>query len=82
MLHLINSEDWVLVLTVLGSLLTLPVVMATCAAIFKIPLFKIFNKGIWVVVAQLFGIVILTLLLLQVSIHSDGMGAKLIYGRF
>lgn len=82
MVRLINPEDWFLVLTVLASLLTLPFVIATIALIFKIPLSKVFDKAIWTVVAQLFGIVIFTLLLIQVNIYSDGMGAKLIYGRF
>jgi len=82
MVRLINPEDWILVLAVLGSLVSFPAALAIVASIYKIPLSKIFNKGTWVVVAQLTGIVLFTLLLIQVSVYSDGMGAKLIYGRF
>lgn len=79
---LINPEDWFLVLIVLASLVTFPAVMAIVARMFHIPLSKVFNKDIWVVAGQIFGIVIFTLLLIQVGIDSDGLGAKLIYGRF
>jgi hypothetical protein len=82
MVRLINPEDWFLVLTVLASLLTFPIVIALISKICGIPLSKSFDKKIWIVAAQLFGIVVFTLLLIQVSIYSDGMGAKLIYGRF
>jgi hypothetical protein len=79
---LINPEDWFLVLTVLASLVTFPAVMAIVARMFHIPLSKVFNKDTWVVAGQIFGIVIFTLLLIQAGIDSDGLGAKLIYGRF
>jgi hypothetical protein len=82
MASLINPEDWFLILTVLASLATFPLVIAMIAMACKIPLSKIFNKAIWTVVAQLFGIVIFTLLLIQININSDGLGAKLLYGRF
>lgn len=82
MASLINPEDWFLILTVLASLATFPLVIAMIAMACKIPLSKIFNKTIWNVVAQLFGIVIFTLLLIQININSDGLGATLLYGRF
>jgi len=82
MVRLINPEDWFLVLTVLAALITLPLTIAIIAFLCKIPLSLGFNKEIWTVVAQILGIIIFTLLLIQVNIYSDGMGAKLIYGRF
>jgi hypothetical protein len=82
MASLINPEDWFLILTVLASVVTFPLIVAVIALLCKIPLSKVFNKAIWTVVAQLFGIVIFTLLLIQINIDSDGLGAALIYGRF
>jgi hypothetical protein len=82
MASLINPEDWFLIMTVLASVVTFPLAIALIALVCKIPLAKIFNKAIWTVVAQLFGIVIFTLLLIQININSDGLGAALIYGRF
>jgi hypothetical protein len=82
MLRVINPEDWFLVLIVFGSLVTFPAVLAVTARVFNVPLSRIFNKEIWIIVGQISGIAIFTLLLIQVSIDSDGLGAKLIYGRF
>jgi hypothetical protein len=82
MTRFLNPEDLVLVLTVLASLVTFPAIIAIVARIFHIPLSAVFNREIWTVAGQILGIVIFTLLLIQVGINSDGLGAKLIYGRF
>jgi hypothetical protein len=78
----INPEDWFLVLTVLSGLASLPLVLLAVAAIFHIPVKKVFDLDVWKVVGQMVGIVAFTLLLVQVGVDSDGLGAKLIYGRF
>jgi len=82
MAYLINPEDWFLILNVLASVATFPLAIAMIAMVYKIPLSNVFNKAIWTVVAQLFGIVIFTLLLIQININSDGLGVSLLYGRF
>ena len=82
MVRLINPEDWFLVMMLLAGVLTFPFIIACMALAFKIPLNKLFNKEIVVIFFQLLGIVFFSLLLMQISILSDGMGAKLIYGRF
>ena len=82
MTRFLNPEDLVLVLTVLASLATFPAVIAIVARIFHIQFSAVFNREIWTVAGQILGIVIFTLLLIQVGIDSDGLGAKLIYGRF
>lgn len=82
MVRLINPEDWFLVFVVFASFLTFPIVLTVIAKFCKIPLSKVFDRAIWTVVFQLIGIILLTLLLIQTSVHSDGMGSKLIYGRF
>ena len=78
----INPEDWFLVLTVLAGLATFPVAIAAAAMAFGVPLDRVFNKRLWTVVGQIVGIVAFTLLLVQVGIDTDGLGANLIYGRF
>lgn len=82
MVRLINPEDWFLVMAVLAGVVTFPVIVACMALAFKVPLNKIFNREIIVIFFQLLGIAFFSLLLMQVSILSDGMGANLIYGRF
>ncbi len=82
MVRLINPEDWFLVMAVLAGVVTFPLIVACMALVFKLPLNKIFNKEIIVTFFQLVGIFFFSLLLMQVSILSDGMGANLIYGRF
>lgn len=82
MVRLINPEDWFLVLTVLAGLITFPLLVAGIAMVFRVSLGKIFNKEVLSVFGQLLGIVFFSMLLIQVSIYSDGMGASLIYGRF
>lgn len=82
MVRLINPEDWFLVMTVLAGVVTFPIIVACMALAFKVPLNKIFNREIIAIFFQLLGIAFFSLLLMQVSILSDGMGANLIYGRF
>lgn len=82
MVRLINPEDWFLVMAVLAGVVTFPFIVACMALTFKVPLNKIFNREIIGIFFQLLGIVFFSLLLMQVSIFSDGMGANLIYGRF
>ena len=82
MVRLINPEDWFLILTILASLVSFPMVLALAALLCRIPLAKVFNIKLWTIVFQLVGIFIFVLLLIQASIHADGMGVKLIYGRF
>lgn len=82
MVRLINPEDWFLVMIVLAGVVTFPLIIACLALAFKIPLNKLFNKEIIIIFFQLLGIFFFSLLLIQVSVLSDGMGANLIYGRF
>ena len=82
MVRLINPEDWFLVMVMLGGVVTFPFIIACIALAFRIPLNKLFNKEIIIIFFQLLGIFFLSLLLMQVSVLSDGMGANLIYGRF
>jgi hypothetical protein len=78
----INPEDWFLVLTVFASLATFPIAIAAGARVFGVPLDRVFNRRVWAVVGQIVGIAAFILLLVQVGIDTDGLGAKLIYGRF
>ena len=82
MVRLINPEDWFLVMIVLAGVVTFPLIIACMALAFKIPLNKLFNREIIIIFFQLLGIFFFSLLLIQVSVLSDGMGAILIYGRF
>ena len=67
---------------VLAGVVTCPLIIACLALAFKIPLNKLFNREIIIIFLQLLGIFFFSLLLIQVSVLSDGMGANLIYGRF
>lgn len=78
----INPEDWFLVLTILAGVGTFPLAMAFGAMVFGIPMKQVFDRGSWATAGQLIGIVAFILLLIQAGIDSDGLGAKLIYGRF
>jgi hypothetical protein len=82
MVRLINPEDWFLVVVMLAGVVTFPFIISCIALAFKIPLNKLFNKEIIIIFFQLLGIFFFSLLLMQVSVLSDGMGANLIYGRF
>ena len=82
MVRLINPEDWFLVMVMLAGVVTFPFIIACMGLAFKISLSKLFNREIIIIFFQLLGIFFFSLLLIQVSVLSDGMGANLIYGRF
>lgn len=82
MVRLINPEDWLLVLAVLASLASLPLALLIVLRIFHIPAGTLFCRKAFLVAGQILGIILMILLLVQVGIDSDGLGAKLIYGRF
>ena len=82
MVRLINPEDLFLILTILASLASFPIALTFVAFLCRIPLARVFNLKLWITVLQLLGIFLFTLMLIQASIQADGMGAKLIYGRF
>ena len=82
MVRLINPEDWFLVFLILTAAISFPLIIAGISFIFKIPLKKVFNIEVLITLFQLIGILFLSLLLIQLSISSDGIGTNLIYGRF
>ena len=80
--NFVSSADFILVMAVLVSAITFPVIVLIVSTVFRIPFSSILNVQVIGVIWKLFGIVLIAMLLLHVSIQSDGLSMQLIYGRF
>jgi hypothetical protein len=78
----IKASDFILVMAAFVSAITFPVIVLIVSVLFKIPFSSILNAQVIIVIGKLFGIVLIAMLLLHLSIQSDGLSSQLIYGRF